>query len=59
MNTKYKTIIQIKKEDFPLSCPMPGNDDWDGHPKVFLEVESKETRCPYCSTVYKIIDFDG
>jgi uncharacterized Zn-finger protein len=59
MSANQEKIIQIKEEDLPLCCPMLGNDNWDGHPKVFLEVESKETRCPYCSTVYEIIDFDG
>ena len=59
MTANQEKIIHIRKEDLPLSCPMPSNDNWDGHPKVFLEGESKETRCPYCSTVYEIIDFDG
>ncbi len=59
MSTNQEKIIQIKKEGLPLSCPMLGNDNWDGHPKVFLEVGSKGTRCPYCSTVYEIIDLGG
>ena len=59
MTSNQKKMIQIKKTDLPLSCPMPDNDDWDEHPKVYLEVDSKEVRCPYCSTVYEITDFDG
>ena len=54
MTSDQRKIIQIKKEDLPLSCPMLGNDDWDGHPKVFLEVESKDTRCPYCLSLIHI-----
>ena len=41
MTANQEKIIHIRKEDLPLSCPMPSNDNWDGHPKVFLEVESK------------------
>ena len=44
--------------DRPLSCPLPEYDDWDGHPRVFLEVETKRTACPYCGTIYEVVDFD-
>jgi len=42
MTSNQRKIIQIKTEDLPLSCPMLGDDDWDGHPKVFLEVNPKK-----------------
>jgi len=51
-------LIEITSQDLPLSCPMPEYDDWDAHPRVFLTVESKQTICPYCGTLYQMNDFD-
>ena len=34
------------------------SDDWDGHPRVFLQVDAEKTTCPYCGTIYKLMDFD-
>jgi len=54
---KEKHIV-ITVEDFPLHCPMEEYDDYDGHPRVFLEISGKETPCPYCGTIYELKDFD-
>ena len=58
MATNEEKLIQITKDTLPLSCPLPEYDDWHGHPRVFLEVETKRTACPYCGTVYEVVDFD-
>ena len=58
MTTNKEKLIDITSEDLPLSCPMPEYDDWDAHPRVFLTVESKQTICPYCGTLYQMNDFD-
>ncbi len=45
--------IKVTDKDLPLSCPMPNMELWNGHPKVFLPIESsKQETCPYCGTRY-------
>lgn len=47
---KQKTITTA---DLPLCCPMPGERLWDGHPRVYLDIEKQgRVECPYCSTEY-------
>lgn len=49
-------IVEITAADLPLHCPMPGQAGSISHPRVFLSFEGKnEVRCPYCSTVYKLV----
>jgi uncharacterized Zn-finger protein len=44
---------QVRKQDLPLSCPMPGMYLWNSHPKVFLPIEEKgDVKCPYCAAIY-------
>lgn len=51
--SKQEEII-ITKKDLPLACPI--KQTWDGHPKVFLDIEEKnKIICPYCGTKYKLI----
>ena len=50
--------IKISSSELPLHCPLEEYDDYDGHPRVFLEIVGKETPCPYCGTIYELIDFD-
>jgi len=58
MAINQEKFVKIRKKDLPLSCPLPDDDDWDGHPRVFLQVDSKKTTCPYCGTIYELMDFD-
>lgn len=58
MTLNKDKIIKITSSQLPVHCPMEEYDDYDGHPKVFLEVIGKETPCPYCGTVYELTDFD-
>ena len=45
----------VRREDLPLSCPMPGMYLWNAHPKVFLPVqETGEAVCPYCGAEYHL-----
>ncbi len=47
----------VRKQDLPLSCPMPGMYLWNSHPKVFLQiVETGETKFPYCGAEYYFSD---
>lgn len=49
---KNKTITH---KDLPLSCPLPNERLWDGHPRVYLNIEKTgHVVCPYCSTEYRL-----
>ena len=50
--------IKISSSELPLHCPLEEYDDYDGHPRVFLEIVGKETPCPYCGTIYELTDLD-
>ncbi|MCF7521172.1 zinc-finger domain-containing protein [Neisseria sp. ZJ106] len=52
-NTSQPVVITPK--DLPLYCSGPNHETWNGHPRVFLPIESNgETACPYCGTVYRL-----
>lgn len=54
-NNKESVII-IKQNDLPLSCPRKGYLELS-HPKVFLPIEKKHNKtikCSYCSTIYQL-----
>ena len=50
--------IKISSSELPLHCPLEEYDDYDGHPRVFLEIVGKETPCPYWGTIYELTDLD-
>ena len=44
---------EVSRGDLPLSCPMPGMELWNSHPKVYMPIEnSGESKCPYCGAVF-------
>ncbi len=46
----------ISAKDLPLSCPMPNERLWDGHPRVYLDIEKTgRVVCPYCETEYNLV----
>ena len=46
---------EVKQDDLPLSCPMPGMYLWNSHPRVYLAVEATGwAKCPYCSAEYTL-----
>ena len=48
---------EVSRADLPLSCPQPGMELWNSHPKVFLPIEAHgEVRCPYCGALYVVKD---
>ena len=62
MNAKTHPI-ELKAADLNshggVFCPSPlaHMSTWNTHPKVFLDVaRTGEVKCPYCSTVYRLID---
>ena len=41
--------------DLPLSCPMPGMELWNSHPKVYLPIEDTgQAKCPYCGAQFSL-----
>jgi uncharacterized Zn-finger protein len=60
MPSNTENRYTVKKSDLPLSCPMPGMQLWNSHPRVYLPVEDKgEVRCPYCGAMYRLVDSDS
>lgn len=48
-----ETTVEVTKGDLPLHCPTPDSSLWNSHPRVFIALEeSKESKCPYCGTIY-------
>jgi len=46
---------KVKREDLPLSCPMPGMYLWNSHPRVYLPIEKTgHAKCPYCGADYDL-----
>ena len=39
---KQETIV-ITPHDLPLHCAGPQNETWNGHPRVFLPIESNSS----------------
>lgn len=51
-----KKRVMTKKE-LPLCCPLPNETLWNGHPRVYLDVEETgHVVCPYCGTQYRLME---
>lgn len=51
--TKTQDLIVLTPHDLPLHCNGPKNETWNGHPRVFLPIQShSQIQCPYCDTTY-------
>ena len=56
-NASASKVTEVSQSDLPLSCPLPGDEVWNMHPKVYLPIEKDgESVCPYCGAHYKLID---
>lgn len=50
-------VIEVTRKDLPLSCPRPGHEVWNMHPRVYLPIEKTgEAICPYCGAHYRLVD---
>lgn len=48
-------IVAITPADLPLHCSGNHTDLWNGHPRVFLPIQSYgKVECPYCGTVFQL-----
>lgn len=54
---KTGEIFDVSRDELPLSCPRPGDEVWNMHPRVYLPIEKTgEATCPYCGAHYKLKD---
>lgn len=50
-------VCYVTWQDVPLSCPTPRMPLWNSHPRIYLPIqESGLEQCPYCGTVYILVD---
>ena len=50
-----RKFVEVTQADLPLHCPLPSQKLWNTHPRVYLPIEmTGESRCPYCSTLYRL-----
>lgn len=49
---------EVRRDDLPLACPMPGMGLWNSHPRVYLAIEDEggQSVCPYCGATYVLKD---
>lgn len=55
--TKQHQTIKVSSKDLPLSCPRPGDEVWNMHPRVFLPLKENPDEivvCPYCGASYQL-----
>ena len=51
-----KIPISVVKDDLPFSCPPADSDNWNYHPRVFLDFNADgQAQCPYCGARYRLI----
>ena len=54
---KLQPVIEVDRDQLPLSCPGRGDEVWNMHPRVYLTFgKSGGAVCPYCGAVYKLKD---
>jgi uncharacterized Zn-finger protein len=52
-STGREREVEVGAADLPLHCPLPSQQLWNTHPRVFLPIENTgEALCPYCGTRY-------
>ncbi len=52
-----RNCYEVRRDQLPLSCPMPDQKLWNSHPRVYLPIEETgEALCPYCSAKYELVD---
>jgi uncharacterized Zn-finger protein len=50
-------VHRVKRSELPLSCPLPADELWNMHPRVYLPIEKTgEAVCPYCGAKYQLED---
>ncbi|MDX1654299.1 MAG: zinc-finger domain-containing protein [Candidatus Competibacteraceae bacterium] len=48
---------EVRRDQLPLSCPMPEMMLWNSHPRVYLPIEETgQAKCPYCGAQFHLRD---
>lgn len=52
---------EVHRADLPLSCPLPSMALWNSHPRVYLPIKDgdepgSEAQCPYCGSIFVLVD---
>lgn len=56
MQPNAEKVHELTPAELPLSCPMPGMNIWNSHPRVWLPIEKTgQVKCPYCGTSYRLV----
>ena len=46
-------VVKVSRGELPLCCPLPADEVWNMHPRVYLPIEKTgEAVCPYCGAHY-------
>ena len=52
-----KQCYEVSRSQLPVSCPLPDQEVWDSHPRVYLPLEETgEAVCPYCEAEFVLKD---
>jgi uncharacterized Zn-finger protein len=53
-----QSLYEIRRDQLPLSCPLPSMALWNSHPRVYLPIESQGGKacCPYCGANFLLVD---
>ena len=55
--SQQNAVIEVRRDDLPVHCPMDNGTLWNSHPRVYIPVEEDgEAVCPYCGARYKLVD---
>ncbi len=46
--------VEVSRDERPICCPRPGEEVWNMHPRVYIDMKDGEGVCPYCGTRYLI-----
>lgn len=50
-------VKTVTRDDLPLCCPLPEDQVWNMHPRVYLAIEDEpdgRSTCPYCGARYQL-----
>lgn len=47
------TSVVVVNDDESVYCPHPQMPLWSSHPRVFLDMQNGQAKCPYCGTLYQ------
>lgn len=54
---KQTEAVQLKASELPAYCPTEDMGLWNSHPRVYIPLEEeKEANCPYCGTLFILVE---